>query len=214
MAEGYPLQYLTHKKEFMKMDFYVDEDVLIPRNDTEILVEEVIRVCKEEGKKDILELCVGSGAIAISLAKYLEAVNITGIDISEGAIEIAKKNAKKLLKDEGIKFIQSDMFQNVDGKFDVIVSNPPYIKSKVIENYSLAFEPHLALDGGEDGLEFYSIIINEAYKYLEKDGIVAIEIGFDQKEEVESLIRNSGKYKSWYSRKDLGGNDRVIVARI
>ena len=136
------------------------------------------------------------------------------MDISEGAIEIAKRNAKNLLEYENIKFIQSDMFENVDGKFDVIVSNPPYIKSKVIENYSLAFEPHLALDGGEDGLEFYSIIINEAYKYLEKDGIVAIEIGFDQKEEVESLIRNSGKYKSWYSRKDLGGNDRVIVARI
>ena len=208
------MQYLTHKKEFMKMDFYVDENVLIPRNDTEVLVEEVIRICKEEGNKNILELCVGSGAIAISLAKYLKDVNILGVDISEGAIEIAKRNAKNLLEYENIKFIQSDMFENVDGKFDVIVSNPPYIKSKVIENYSLAFEPHLALDGGEDGLEFYSIIINEAYKYLKKDGIVAIEIGFDQKEEVESLIRNSGKYKSWYSRKDLGGNDRVIVARI
>lgn len=193
------------------MDFYVDENVLIPRNDTEILVEEVIEICKEEGKKDVLELCVGSGAIAISLAKYLEDVNLLGVDISEEVVEVAKKNAKNLLKDKAIQFIKSDMFENVEGKFDVIVSNPPYIKTRVIKEYNLKFEPKLALDGGEDGLEFYNIIINEGYKYLKTNGIIALEIGYDQREEVESLIRNSGKYGGYYSLKDLGGNDRVIV---
>lgn len=211
LANGYPIQYLIHSKEFMKMDFYVDENVLIPRSDTEILVEEVIRICKEKGERDILELCTGSGIIAISLAKYIEDSNIIGVDISGRALEVAEKNAKRLLENQKIEFIKSDMFENIGGKFDVIVSNPPYIKTNVLDEYNLKFEPKLALDGGKDGLEFYNIIINEAYKYLKKDGIIALEIGFDQRREVENLVKNSGKYGEFYCLQDLGGNDRVIV---
>lgn len=144
MASGYPLQYLTHSKEFMKMDFFVNEDVLIPRADTENLVEEVIKLAK--GKKDILELCTGSGVIAISLAKYKEGLNITATDISRVALAISKLNAKNLLNDKTINFIESDMFANVEGKFDIIVSNPPYIKHDVIKEYNLEYEPLLALD--------------------------------------------------------------------
>lgn len=144
LAKGYPLEYLTNSKEFMKMDFFVNPDVLIPRADTEILVEEVIKLSHD--KKDILELCTGSGAIAISLAKYKEGLNIIASDISEKALDIAKINSKKLLKNQNIKFIQSDMFENIEGKFDIIVSNPPYIKKDVIKEYNLEYEPHLALD--------------------------------------------------------------------
>lgn len=145
LKKGYPIQYLTGKKEFMKMDFFVNENVLIPRADTEILVEEVINLSKD--KKDILELCTGSGAIAISLAKYIEdKINITGTDISEKAIEVAKINSEKLLENQNINFIKSDMFENINGKFDIIVSNPPYIKTEVIKEYSLEYEPKLALD--------------------------------------------------------------------
>lgn len=145
LAKGYPLQYLTGKKEFMKMDFFVNENVLIPRADTEILVEEVIKLSKD--KKDILELCTGSGIIAISIAKYIEdKINITGVDISEKALDIAKINCKKVLENQNINFIKSDMFENVSGKFDIIVSNPPYIKTEVIKDYSLQYEPKLALD--------------------------------------------------------------------
>jgi len=129
------------------------------------------------------------------------------VDISEGAIEIAKRNAKNLLEYENIKFIQSDMFENVDGKFDVIVSNPPYIKSKVIENYSLAFEPHLALDGGEDGFKFYRIIRENVEKYLNDVSYVLMEIGYDQKEVLLDIFENAKCVQ------DYAGNDRVIIWR-
>lgn len=127
------------------MDFYVDENVLVPRSDTEILVEEAISLGKD--KKEILELCTGSGIIAISLAKYLKDTNITATDISYKAIEVARKNEKKLLEDTKINFIQSDMFENINKKYDIIVSNPPYIKTEVIKEYDLEYEPKLALDG-------------------------------------------------------------------
>lgn len=152
-SKGYPLQYITHSKEFMKMDFYVDENVLIPRSDTEVLVEEVMNLSKEQNKKDILDLCTGSGAIAISIAKYIDNAEITATDISEKALDIAKKNERKLLGEKNvlrkrkISFIQSDMFENINKKFDIIVSNPPYIKQDVIKQYNLEYEPKLALDG-------------------------------------------------------------------
>lgn len=239
IAKGYPMQYITNSQEFMKMCFYVDERVLIPRPDTEILVEEVIKICKEKNKKNILELCTGSGAIAISLAKYLENIEITATDISKEALEIAIKNKELLLTKtieetknskqnqsaqyqdfvhfsnsknrQNINFIQSDMFQNIDKKYDLIVSNPPYIKEKVIEQYSLKYEPRIALEGGEDGLKFYRTIINEGYKYLNSKGIIALEIGFDQKEDVINIAKSTGKYKNIYYLKDLGGNDRIVV---
>lgn len=145
IAMGYPVQYITHSKEFMKMNFFVNEDVLIPRADTEILVEEVIDCCKADGK--VLELCTGSGVIAISLAKYLEDIQITATDVSSKALEVARKNYCNLVPNKNINFIQSDMFENINEKFDIIVSNPPYIKTDVIKDYSLKYEPSLALDG-------------------------------------------------------------------
>lgn len=213
ISRGYPLEYVTNSKEFMKMEIYVDENVLIPRQDTEILVEEVIRICKKNESKDILELCTGSGIIAISLKKYMENAKITATDISYEALNVAKQNVANLLNQK-IEFIQSDMFENIKGKFDIIVSNPPYIKSEIIKQYSLEYEPKLALDGGTNGLKFYNIIINEGYKYLNPNGIIALEIGYDQKEEIMEIVEISKKYKEIYCIKDLGGNNRVIVIKV
>lgn len=214
ISKGYPVQYITHSKEFLGMDFYVDENVLVPRSDTEVLVEEVIKIADERNKKEILELCTGSGAIAVSLAKYIENADITATDISKGALEVAKKNEERLLEKKKIQFIQSDMFENIDKKYDIIVSNPPYIKHDVIKEYTLEFEPQIALDGGEDGLKFYRIIIEEGYKYLNEGGIITLEIGFDQKEEVMGIAQSTGKYKNIYCKQDVFGNDRVVVMEV
>lgn len=197
----------------MKMNFYVDENVLVPRFDTETLVEEVIKRGIEEGKKEILELCTGSGIIAITLAKNIENAKIIATDISKGAINIAKKNAKNLCQTEKIEFVQSDMFENVKRKFDIIVSNPPYIKTEVIKEYRLEHEPQIALDGGKDGLDFYRIIIEQGHNYLKNGGIIALEIGYDQRKEVIALANKCGNYIDVECIKDLAGNDRVIVMR-
>lgn len=213
ISRGYPMQYLTNSKEFMGMNFFVNENVLVPRSDTEILVEKVINIAKEFNKKEILELCTGSGAISVSLKKYLEKANITATDISIEALNVAKKNAKQLLEKDEIKFIQSDMFEKIQEKYDIIVSNPPYIKTEVIKEYNLKYEPRLALDGGQDGLEFYKIIIEEGYKYLKENGIIALEIGYDQREEVEKIAIQSGFFKNIVCIKDLNGNDRVMIIK-
>ena len=199
----------------MKLDFYVDENVLIPRADTEILVEEVINQCsKKQGREyKILDLCTGSGAIGISLAKYIENVEVICVDVSKKALEIAEKNAKNNNVDN-IKFIYSNMFSNIKDKFDIIVSNPPYIKRKVIEELEkeVQNEPHIALDGGIDGLDFYKIIVNHVYDYLNDEGEVFLEIGYDQKDEVIDLLKHCEKFDKIYSKKDLYGNDRIVVA--
>ncbi len=164
LKQGYPLQYITGRKEFMGMEFLVNDNVLIPRADTEMLVEEAISFAKKGIR--ILDLCTGSGAIAISLAKYIEDSYIVASDISKDTLEAASLNAKRLLMDKQIEFIESDMFENIEQKFDIIISNPPYIKKDVIKAYNLKYEPILALDGGADGLDFYRIIVRDAYKYL------------------------------------------------
>ncbi len=211
-----PLQYITNHQEFMKLDFYVDENVLIPRSDTEILVEEVINQCSknEEKQYKILDLCTGSGIVGISLAKYIKNCEVVCADISKKALEIANKNAKNN-NVNNIKFIYSNMFSNIKDKFDIIVSNPPYIKREVIEELEkeVQNEPHIALDGGIDGLDFYKIIINQAYDYLNDTGGLFLEIGYDQREEVTNLLKKSGKFGNIYSKKDLYGNDRIVVAR-
>ena len=217
IRKGIPLEHITHQKEFMKLNFFVNENVLIPRQDTEILVEEVIKIAQKTNAKKILDLCTGSGAIAVSLAKYLPETEIAAVDISNEALKIAKKNAISNQVENQITFISSDMFTNLnDEKFDIIVSNPPYIKRNVIENLDeeVKKEPYIALDGGEDGLEFYKKIIKESYQYLKYGGYLCLEIGFDQKIDVIELIENEEKFENTYSKKDLYDNDRVIVTRI
>lgn len=217
LRKGIPIEHITHQKEFMKLMFFVDKDVLIPRQDTEILVEEVISIAKKINAKNILDLCTGSGAIAVSLAKYLPQIEITAIDISNEALKIAKKNAISNNVENQITFISSDMFTNLnEEKFDIIVSNPPYIKTNVIEELDMQVknEPYIALDGGKDGLEFYKKIINESYQYLKFNGYLCLEIGFDQKIDVMELIENTERFIGTYSKKDLFDNDRIVVTRL
>lgn len=217
LKKGVPIEHITHQKEFMKMSFFVDKNVLIPRQDTEILVEEVIKIAKKINARKVLDLCTGSGAIAVSLAKYLPQAEITAIDISNDALKIAKKNAISNNVQNQITFISSDMFTNLgEEKFDIIVSNPPYIKTNVIKNLDIQVqsEPYIALDGGKDGLDFYKKIINESYQYLKYNGYLCLEIGFDQKIDVIELIENTERFTGTYSKKDLFDNDRIIVAQL
>lgn len=217
LVQGIPLQHITHTQEFMKMDFYVNENVLIPRPDTEILVEETIKIAKGISKPVILDLCTGSGAIAISIAKFVETATIYAIDISDKALEVAKENAKKLDVEKRIKFIKSDLFEKIKNiKFDIIVSNPPYIKKEDIQILSkeVKKEPQIALDGGYDGLDFYRKIVKQAPEFLKLGSYLCFEIGYDQKIDVIEIIENEDKYTGTYSKKDLYGNDRIIVTKI
>ena len=171
LNSGIPFQYITNKQEFMGLDFYVDSNVLIPQPDTEILVEEVISLSKKDAK--VLDLCTGSGAIGISIAKNIQDSYVTMSDISDKALEIAKKNCINNQVIDKCNFVLSDMFENIQEKFDIIISNPPYIKTEVINTLDIEVqnEPYLALDGGEDGLNFYKLITENAYKDLNEDGI-------------------------------------------
>ena len=217
LCQGIPIQHITHRQEFMKMTFYVDENVLIPRQDTETLVEEVIKISKKIGAKKILDLCTGSGAIAVSLAKYIEKSQITAVDISKKALNVAKMNAKNNEVENKITFVESDLFNNIKKeKYDIIVSNPPYIKKEVLKSLDkeVQKEPKIALDGGYDGLDFYRKIINKAEEYLKFNGYLCFEIGYDQKEDVEDLLKNEEKYTNIQCIKDLCDNDRVIIAKL
>ena len=227
IINGKPIQYIINKQEFMGLEFYVDENVLIPQPDTETLVEEAIKRIYEmhknnKGKIKILDLCTGSGAIAISIDTYIKKqieqgkmkdlkVEFVATDISEKAIEVAKRNAK--LHNANIKFIVSDMFDNIyETDFDLIVSNPPYIETKTIPTLSkeVQNEPHIALDGGEDGLELYRIIARQGFKYMKKEGSIIVEIGYNQKESIIQLFRKYREYVNIKCLKDLGGNDRLV----
>lgn len=217
LVKGIPLQHITHSQEFMKMTFYVNEDVLIPRPDTEILVEEVIKIAKRINAKKILDLCTGSGAIAVSLAKYIENSQITAVDISSKAISVAKLNAKNNNVENQITFVESDLFKELPKeKYDIIVSNPPYIKKEIIKSLDkeVQNEPKIALDGGYDGLDFYRKIINNADEFLKFTGYVCLEIGYDQKDDVLELFESKGKYVEATCKKDLFDNDRVVIARL
>lgn len=213
LIEGTPIQYITNEQQFMKLDFFVNENVLIPRADTEILVEEVIDIAKKEKKFKILDLCTGSGAIGISLDKYIENAEIICSDISIKAIEVANENKNK--NNSKVKIIQSNMFENIKNKFDIIVSNPPYIREDVIKTLekNVLCEPYLALSGGSDGLEFYKIIAENGYKFLNKNGYICLEIGYDQKESVINIFKEYEQYKEIYSKKDLNNLDRVVVIK-
>lgn len=239
IINGKPLQYITKSQEFMGLDFYVDENVLIPQPDTEILVEEAMKIIEnidnkifgkcvkqENEAKQIqaLDLCTGSGAIAISVAKYTQDnkgqdIKVVASDISSKALEIAKKNAIK--NQVQIQFIQSDMFSKLyDYSFNIIVSNPPYIESKIIPTLSkeVQQEPVIALDGGNEGLDFYKIILKESHKYLSDNGYVLFEIGYDQGKKILNLYNQLKEKRECNLEivtkkpiKDLGGNDRVFI---
>lgn len=208
---GKPVQYITHSQEFFGENFYVDENVLIPQPDTEIAVEETLKIISNSNKEklDILDLCTGSGAIAISIKRaFNKKTNITASDISLKALEVAKKNANVILKDKNaINFIKSDMFENIDKKFDIIVTNPPYIETETIKHLSkeVQKEPKIALDGGEDGLKFYKKIKEHVKNYLNKNGFLIMEIGYNQKENITKMFKNSKCIK------DYCNNDRVII---
>ena len=205
-----PLQHITGRQEFMGIDFMVSEDVLCPRQDTETLVESVLEYTS--GRK-VLDVCTGSGCIAVALMKLGNASCCDAVDLSEAALDIAKQNAE--FNDVSINFIKSDMFEKIDGKYDIIVSNPPYIRPDVIETLMpevREHEPLMALDGGSDGLDFYRIIAAQSKEHLEENGILAVEIGYDQWEDVSELFRQNG-FRDIVRIKDLSQNDRVVMCK-
>ena len=209
-ATHMPLQYITGSQEFMGLEFEVNENVLIPRQDTELLVEEVLKVCKD---KSVIDVCTGSGCIIISLLKLGGIKNAVGSDISEKALQIASRNAKKHNVDA--KFIQSDLFENVVGNYDIIISNPPYIKTEKLMSLMPEvrdYEPKHALDAGTTGLIFYEKIIDDIDRYLNPEGYVFFEIGYDQGEAVENLLHKAG-FIDINVKKDLNKLDRVVYAR-
>lgn len=205
-----PLQQITGNQEFMGLPFRVNEHVLIPRQDTEILVEEVLKVSKD---KSVLDMCTGSGCIIISIAKLGKIKAAVAADISTEALLVAKENARE--NEAPVQFVKSDMFEEIHQAFDIIVSNPPYIKTAEIQKLMpevKEHEPYIALDGDTDGLKFYRIIAEKAGEFLNKDGYLFLEIGYDQGEAVKELLSLNGFYDIRIL-KDLAGLDRVISAK-
>lgn len=208
-SEHVPLQYLTNEQEFMGLKFKVNENVLIPRQDTEILVEEAVK--RLEPSMRVLDMCTGSGCIAVSLKRLARDIEVTAADISSKALAVAIENAE--LNSADIEFIQSDLFENVRGKFDIIVSNPPYIPSETVDllmEEVREHEPRLALDGMSDGLYFYRLIVRESTRFLEDKGFLMLEIGHDQREAVINIMKEAG-FKAVTGIKDLAGLDRVVI---
>ena len=208
-AEHVPLQYITGEQEFMGIPFHVNDSVLIPRQDTETLVEEALKVIRPGMK--VLDMCTGSGCILISILKNIVDVEGYGSDISKQAINVAKENAKR--NNVNATFERSDLFEDISETFDVIVSNPPYIPTDVIGGLMpevAVYEPLQALDGKEDGLYFYRKIVAKAMEYLNPGGKLLFEIGHDQGESVSALMRAAG-FQGVRVIKDLAGNDRVVI---
>ena len=242
-ATHIPLQHITGVQEFMGLEFAVNEHVLIPRQDTEVLVEETLEVLKRKSRKpseslekfrsttgetkkkdaadpedsiELLDLCTGSGCILISLLYYMnkagQKISGTGADISEEALKVAEKNLRLLEDEERPTLVRGDLFEHLSGTYDVIVSNPPYIRTAEIEKLEeevKLHDPFGALDGKEDGLYFYRKIIEESRLHLKKQGQLLFEIGYDQGEAVSKLMKNAG-FEQVYVKKDLAGLDRVV----
>lgn len=221
-----PLQHITGSQEFMGLEFLVNEHVLIPRQDTEVLVEEALEMMKQEifrskGRLQLLDMCTGSGCILLSVMHYAEQKGIfiegTGVDFSEQALMVAQKNEKHLRstkKDENgkVNWILSDLFENVSETYDMILSNPPYIRTAEIEKLQdevKLHDPFSALDGKEDGLYFYRKIVTDAKQFLKTGGVLAFEIGYDQGKEVSDLMKKAG-YDKVFVKKDLAGLDRIV----
>lgn len=205
-----PIQYILNKAYFCGLPLYVNENVLIPRFDTEVLVEEVLKISKKDKSKRILDICTGSGAIAIALKKLGGFERVDALDISDKALEVAKRNANEL--DSDINFLKSDMFSSLtcENKYDIIVSNPPYIQSDVVDTLESEvkdFEPRLALDGDADGMKFYKIIAKNYEDYLADNGVLALEIGYDEADDIRALFEG----KNIVIKKDLANLDRVAI---
>ena len=217
-CERVPLQYLMGDCEFMGYPFLVDERVLIPRQDTECLVEKALEHLKawhltSLRRPEILDLCTGSGCIGISIKKLFPEASVTLADISEGALEVARKNAEELQTE--VTLIQGNLFENIKDNFDFIISNPPYIPTKVIEGLMPEVrdhEPHLALDGAEDGLLFYRKIVRESVSHLKEGGMLLFEIGQEQGADLREMMEKEGfsQIEIW---KDLAGLDRIVIGR-
>lgn len=231
-SKGEPVQYIMGSQEFMGLEFIVNENVLIPRQDTETLVEDALEIINtgtlrgeymdvKRKEWDILDLCTGSGAIGVSLARIANKVNVTCSDISEGAIKVAKENAQKHGVAKSVKFEQGDLFKPFSKhfrkqKFDMIISNPPYIKSSIIPTLQkevCEHEPLSALDGGESGLDFYEKIVSGVGSHLRKSGVLLLEIGHDQGEAVSGLLSRNGEFTSIRVLKDLANRDRIVFAK-
>lgn len=217
-SQGIPLQYITKEQEFMGLNFYVDERVLIPRQDTETLVETVIGLAKEVPIHNAVEVGVGSGCISVSLAHFMPEMHITSIDICDRALSVAKKNIQAHNLSDRVTTLQSNVFESYEGEensLDLIVSNPPYISDeecKQLMKEVREFEPRHALTDGKDGLTFYKIITEYAQKYLKDNGLLAYEIGYNQGEAVSELLKQHG-FKEIKVIKDLPGQDRVVIGR-
>ena len=213
-ASRKPIAYLLNKKFFWNSEFYVNKNTLIPRPDTEIILEQVLKFTKNKNYLNILDIGVGSGCILLSVLKERKNFYGTGIDISRNSLDICKMNAKKLLLERRVKFFKSDVDKFAIGKYDLIVSNPPYISRcdlKYLESDVIKFEPKLALDGGLDGLSVIRKVIKKSSELLKKNGKFILEIGFDQKNKVIKLLNNKGFYIN-STVKDLANNDRCIIS--
>ena len=214
-----PIKYILKNTEFMGLDFYVEEGVLIPRGDTEILVEEALKFIDEDKEYEICDLCCGSGAIGISIAALRENTKVDLIDYYEIPERVTKRNIRNHKLGDRTSFIKSDLLEEpiANGKkYDILISNPPYIKEEVIEELMedvKNYEPHTALSGGKDGLYFYRRIVEDSDKILKENGILAFEIGHDQGEEVKGLMTEKG-YNNVRVIKDLAGLDRVVIGNL
>lgn len=205
-----PLQYILNSAYFYGREYFVDRGVLIPRKDSEIPCEKIINLIKQNKLKNFLEIGVGSGCFSITV-NLETSINVKGVDISDDALKIAEINSERL--NGNCNFFKSDLFSNVAGKFDIIYSNPPYIKSDVIDTLQREvrdFEPLLALDGGDDGLKFYREIAKAASLYLKEGGYLAFEIGYDQRADIENILKENN-FINIESFKDYGGKDRIVV---
>lgn len=230
-ASGEPLQYIVGYTSFMGLPFKVEPGVLIPRQDTETLVEDAISiietgrirgaaVCPPKKSWDVLDLGTGSGAIGVSIAKLVDKTNVTLTDVSKDALKIARANAKENGVDKKVKFLEGDLFSPLGGmlgakKFDMIISNPPYIPTDVIDTLQREIkehEPRVALDGGEDGLDYYKRIAEQAPKHLKKNGVLLLEIGHDQRDAVTKILFDTGAFEDIRCFQDLARRDRVIFA--
>lgn len=220
-SKGKPVQYIIGKQEFMGLELEVSENVLIPRADTEIIVEKLLELADKNSDLNIIDMCTGTGAIAVSLGHFLSRAAILAVDISDKALECCTRNIFKHGLQHRVKAVKSNLFEDLTrteltNNIDMIVSNPPYIPTIDIESLSANvkdYEPILALDGGKDGLDFYKRITHDAVGYLKSGGILAFEIGYNQGRVIMNIIKESGSYYDLECYKDLAGLDRCIIAR-